>query len=383
MRLRDDMAVKRIGDGYWLMPYGMSQAARSLSYRLNETAAFMARQMTSEITERALIEVVADRESAGTSEVAGDVHSFVTEMKDAGLVIDHRFSEFIPGNAYLDIAGIHIVYDGVMSVLDDRLLDFSCPTFDADETDLSVSVMPGVIDRRRLTLLTTDEFCLYESADSYDFCYRDFERIICTRVTKDFTHAVFLTEDPVLSDDRMREEFFLALRIPFLLAALKDRKVALHCSACADRYGAFLISARSGGGKSTLTDLIQSSYDIRVLNGDLALLGTEDGVPYFYGMPWCGTSGICTTDSKKLTSVTFIHKAEENRIEELDSGKDAMTFLNRIITPAWSEKMLDARIISGMMVEKKVRMYEYFFKKEKEAGKVFYERRMSDNPGIQ
>lgn len=383
MRLRDDMAVKKVGDGYWLVPYGRAQAKRLLSYRLNDAAAFIARQMTSEITDRALCEIVADNCREKASEIADDVLSSVQEMKDAGLVTDHRFSEFIPGNVYFDIAGIHIVYDGDASLPDERLMSFATASFDASQTDLSVSVMPGIIERQRLPLMETDEFVLYETADSYDFRYTQFERITYTRVTKDFTHAVFLVKGPYVADEKTRSEFFLALRIPFLLAALKDRKVALHCSACADSGGAFLISGRSGEGKSTLTDLIRSRYDIRVLNGDLALLGTEDGVPYFYGMPWCGTSGIYTNEKMPLDSITFIHQAEENRIEKLMTVKRPITFLNRVITPAWSEKMLDARIISGMMVVKKTGMYEYFFRNEEEAGKIFYERRMSDNSGIQ
>lgn len=383
MRLRNDIAVEKVGEDYWLIPYSGAQADHVKSFQINDLAAYLATQLQSEITERALVELAADHTGSKCDEIRDDVREFTSALSDAGLLIDNRFSEFYPGSVFLNIGGINIVYNGDRAYLDERLTAFSCPTFEPEECDLSVFIEDGVIDDNRLRLFSTNEFELYESEDSYDFSYTSFSRIRYTRITRDFTHAVFLTQGRGMADDTAREEFFLALRSAYLLAALKDRKVALHCVACSDDMGAFLISGRSGAGKSTLSELIKSSYDIGIFNGDLGLVGTEDGIPYVYGIPWCGTSQIMTKGRIKLTSVVFIHKALTNHIEQTDPALNAMTFMNRLITPAWTDKMLEARLNSGMMVVKRIRMYEFSFRKEKEAGKVFYERRIADSSIVQ
>lgn len=371
MRLRDDVTVRKTGGKSYLIPFAGAQAGGIRGAELNSEAATILSDLSFEITQRALAEQVAVSSDAGVDEVAGSVKEFVAVLLKKELIREETPSrDEGPGGAFLDIAGIHVyIRDG--EFLNEALKDFSCEPFEAGDTDLSVKVTCSYDAGSVALVFSTNEFSLYENADVYVFKYSVFERVKETVLDRNFSHAVFVVTD-IFPDEQIREEFFLCLRTAFLMCALKDRKVALHCAACADDSGAFLISGHSGMGKSTLASLVKDSYDVSLLNGDLGLLGTENGKPFIYGIPWCGTSGIYTRGKHPLSSVTFIQQSQENRIARLDNGSSVMTFMNRLITPAWSQPMLDAKLASASSIIRAIRLYSFCFKNEPQAAEVFY-----------
>ena len=58
-----------------------------------------------------------------------------------------------------------------------------------------------------------------------------------------------------------------------------------------------------------------------ILNGDLNLLGLENGIPILYGIPWCGTSGISSTKRVPLGGIFFLKQAARDKIEFLSGIK--------------------------------------------------------------
>lgn len=387
MRLRDDVSVKKAGDDYFIVPYSSAQAYHVRGAGLNEFGAFLAQQMECEITERALIELASVHTGEKADDIADDVRSFTQSLAGTGLMSDDfSYAEPSDNAVYLEMAGIRIIFNEGEKYLRDEILSFKCDSFSDDDCDLFVSFGQEDDDftEYHQQVYMNDVACLYENHDDYVLCYSELETIRWIKISKDYKEAVLcLGSDDIEPTEAVKDEIYLALRPVFLLAALKDRKIALHCCACLDQYGAFLISGHSGAGKTTLSELIKESADITVINGDLGLLGTENGKAYIYGIPWCGTSGIYTVLKNALSSVTFIKKSDDNIIEKLDAGHDSMDFMNRIITPVWNERMLDARLMSGEMILRTIPLYRYYFRKEKEAGKIFYERRIADNTSVQ
>lgn len=59
-------------------------------------------------------------------------------------------------------------------------------------------------------------------------------------------------------------------------------------------------------GKSTHTALWHELFGTPYLNGDLNLLGFEDGHITVYGIPWCGTSEIFTTEQYELGGIVLL-----------------------------------------------------------------------------
>ena len=83
------------------------------------------------------------------------------------------------------------------------------------------------------------------------------------------------------------------------------------------RGRAFLVSGSSGTGKSTHSALWHDLYQTPLLNGDLNLLGIRDNIPYAYGLPWCGTSGICTPKDYPLGGIIFLKQAAIDQVQSL------------------------------------------------------------------
>ena len=389
MRLRDDMTEKKIGDEFYLVPFAGAQADRVRSVRLNATGAFIAKQLAFEITERALYETVAVNTGKRTSEVESDTDEFLAELEQRGLLEDDDSDFEVPLDAeFFDIAGIKMYVSGsvkaVNTYLSDKLYAFECAPFDDEEADHEVMITRGDPPEDGSLVFMTEEFILSENMSEYIFYYNGFKRVGASVVSKDFSHSVFFLKDRRKPDDELREELFIVMRTAFLLAALKDRKVAIHCVALQDKSGTFLLSGPSGMGKTTLATLITEAYKgVCIKNGDLALVGTEDGRPYFYGIPWCGTSETYSNTTAPVDMAAFLHQAQENRSVGLGYGQAQVSFFNRLITPSWTEEMLDAKLYCAGVISGKIKSYDYYFKNERKAAEVFYERRIADHTSVQ
>ena len=99
------------------------------------------------------------------------------------------------------------------------------------------------------------------------------------------------------------------------------------------RGRAFLVSGSSGTGKSTHSALWHDLYQTPLLNGDLNLLGIRDNIPYAYGLPWCGTSGICTPKDYPLGGIIFLKQAAIDQVQSLQPDEKVLHILQRMISP--------------------------------------------------
>ena len=94
-------------------------------------------------------------------------------------------------------------------------------------------------------------------------------------------------------------------------------------------------------GKSTHTALWHELFGTPYLNGDLNLLGFEDGHIIVYGIPWCGTSEIFTTEQYELGGIVLLGRdSQTDRLEKLPPSEKILRVMQRMISPAWKEIQL-------------------------------------------
>jgi hypothetical protein len=141
-------------------------------------------------------------------------------------------------------------------------------------------------------------------------------------------------------DDMHIEDLFHALRFAFLILAQQKELYVLHSASFLYRGRAFLVSGSSGTGKSTHSALWHDLYQTPLLNGDLNLLGIRDSIPYAYGLPWCGTSGICTPKDYPLGGIIFLKQAAIDQVQSLQPDEKVLHILQRMISPAWTKELL-------------------------------------------
>lgn len=103
---------------------------------------------------------------------------------------------------------------------------------------------------------------------------------------------------------------------------------------------AWLFSGSSGTGKSTHANLWANRYHTPVLNGDLNVLDIKNGLPYLYGLPWCGTSETYTTTTYPLGGIVFLKQAPFNRVNSLPPDEQALFLMQRMISPTWTKDLL-------------------------------------------
>lgn len=157
------------------------------------------------------------------------------------------------------------------------------------------------------------------------------------------------------------------------LIALHHRCVGLHgvTVACGDET--VILSAPSGTGKTTLSRILEEHGEARVINGDFALLSvTEDGV-IFEPTPFCGSSGICLNERRRVDRIVFLSQAKENRWREL-SGREALAALyGNVFIPTFDPHLCQAVEAQIVEIAARVKISGYGFAPEPAAADTFFD----------
>ena len=182
-----------------------------------------------------------------------------------------------------------------------------------------------------------------EAADRYVFLFPTMKNIREVSMTKDGSY-VRISCAPTSTEENLAN-LFHAIRLFFLFLAQKRGRFALHSASLLYQGKAWLFSGHSGMGKSTHTNLWHELFQTPLLNGDLNLLGQKDGRFLVYGLPWCGTSGIFTTETRELGGIVLLGRdPEKDFIQELSAGEKTVRVMQRLISPCWSEEQLSENL---------------------------------------
>ena len=163
---------------------------------------------------------------------------------------------------------------------------------------------------------------------------------------------------------------FHAIRHAFLLRAQCLDMYVIHSASILYNGEAWLFSALSGTGKSTHTNLWHKLYDTPFLDGDLNLLAFEDGKPVVKGIPWCGTSGIFTTETYPLGGIILLARDKTNHVEELSYQNQVLGIQMRFISPKWNAKQTLESLDFAERIAKSARIARLYCNMEDEAAEV-------------
>lgn len=112
------------------------------------------------------------------------------------------------------------------------------------------------------------------------------------------------------------EHIWAAIDLPYQL--LKHDLLTIHCATMQVNGKGILFLAPSGTGKSTQAELWHRSRGAELLNGDKTVLSAEKNTVYAYGLPFCGTSGICTNFKVPVQALVLLRQSKANEIEKLN-----------------------------------------------------------------
>ena len=156
---------------------------------------------------------------------------------------------------------------------------------------------------------------------------------------------------------------------------VEDNIVVFHSSAISVDENGFLITARSGVGKSThaknLQEYIGDSF--KYINDDKPLLKVNDNDVIVYSSPWNGKERRGNNISSRLKAILFLNRGETNTYRKIDNKEEIyIKMLSQIYLPKEKSKREKALKIADTLL-KKVNFYEINVTKDVESAKMTYE----------
>lgn len=349
------------GESY-LLPYGQNIAAFKHGLKLNETGTLMCRALLEGKTKEELPSLLAAHFEAEESELPiliEDVDRFIEQIRRLGILGDPSPCLYVPTEHFqrFRIGTILMQLNINEDLIADEFLPFQVPPIDMDGShnenadphtciaassadDLIISLRFGEPHPRPTgtLLIHSEELMIVETEEHYHLIFLSSPDLIACQIDKKGRFACFYCRDR--ASKTLKEELFHGMRFAFLYTARQHGLYAIHSASILYREKAWLFSAPSGTGKSTHAKLWQDLYDTPMLNGDLNLIGMKDGRPVVYGLPWCGTSGIFTTETYPLGGVIFLRQSDQNNIRSLTPDARSLMLSQRLISPTWTKEML-------------------------------------------
>lgn len=395
----------------YLLSYGQSSAEGGFVLRLNESGSLLWDGICRGLDKAGLLSLLAGSYQAEEEEfpiLRQDIGQFLALLNAHGILIppsDTAASHAIPGSA-ASAAGLHAASVSVSGTTDfhpdaavpgtadlhaasdtctfrigtlkvscsgaERLCEqyfkrFSCAPA-APDLHINILRHAPLPKRNGKILLRTRELVLYDCEAFYLFSFSDDWHIHEMRVRKDGSAADIYCS-PSCPEGHM-DALFHAIRFAFLIIAQKRGLFALHSASLLYHGRAWLFSGCSGTGKSTHTALWQQEFGTPLLNGDLNLLGISDGIPTAYGLPWCGTSEICTPENYPLGGIVFLKQAPYNRATRLSHEDASLALFQRLISPSWTEALTTENLGFSITLCRQIPCFRLECTKDAEAAEV-------------
>ena len=155
-----------------------------------------------------------------------------------------------------------------------------------------------------------------------------------------------------------------------------DNVIVFHSSAVSVNGNGFLITARSGVGKSTHAKLL-SEYigdGFKYINDDKPLLKVEDNNVTIYSSPWNGKERRGDNISAPLRAIIFLNRGETNSLRKIKNKEEIyIRMLSQIYLPKEKSKREKALKIADLLL-KNVNFYEINVNQDIESAKMTYEQ---------
>ena len=146
-----------------------------------------------------------------------------------------------------------------------------------------------------------------------------------------------------------------------ILLALSPSCLGLHGVTVRCGGETVVLSAPSGTGKTTLSRLLEAYCGAEVINGDFAMLSTEEDGVRFEPTPFCGSSGIARNERVRIDRIVFLSQGKSEVWRSLGTREALLSLSGNSFIPIWDVKrQLDVRLlIAGILPQVKTNSFAF------------------------
>ena len=179
--------------------------------------------------------------------------------------------------------------------------------------------------------------------------------------TADTDNVIFATAGDVKRlKDQLTNDFppdyleFNAMTLPICDYLMERDRMIFHGVSFAWRGGAYILTARSGTGKTTQYKNWRRVFrdEVHILNGDEPCLWFRgDGSVWSYPSPWRGKERYGSFESLPLRGIVLLEQAEEDRIIRLTDQEAAVPLFRQIFYSTKTEDCIrDAARLTDRLI---------------------------------
>lgn len=130
-------------------------------------------------------------------------------------------------------------------------------------------------------------------------------------------------------DHLSQDKLWAAIDLPYQLSF--ENVLPLHSSSVDIGGRAILFCAPSGTGKSTQARLWEKYRGAVQLNGDKNAVRLRGGIPFAFGLPFCGSSTVCENYALPIAAVVLLSQAKENTVSRLGFAASVSAVANNCV----------------------------------------------------
>lgn len=204
-----------------------------------------------------------------------------------------------------------------------------------EKSDVDIKITLDDINVDDVPVYSDDFIDVYQNKDDdYTVIYYEIEK------GKKINHLSVCGNNCILSrkcnaPSKDMFHFWGMIGLPHIL--IQHRRLMLHCSYIISNGKAILFCGKSGIGKSTQAKLWKDFADAEIINGDKAVVYSENGKLYAASLPISGTSKICLNQTSEIQAIIILFQNTKNSVDEIGISEKVSLLASNAVYDFWRD----------------------------------------------